>query len=158
MTISIIFLRFDQLSTTQLYDILELRQRVYIIEQHCFYQDSDGRDKDSLHALMMDEGKLAGYARILPPGLMYDTASIGRIVLEKEYRGRGFGKKLVAACIEKCFELHETGITITAQVVSIPFYEKLGFIAISDVFDEAGIDHRKMLLEPAFQAAKRLAN
>lgn len=140
------FFRFDELSTAQLYDILALRQRVFIVEQNCFYLDSDGRDQASLHALMMDGDRLAGYARILPPGVSYDTASIGRIVLDEHYRGRGLGEKLVRDCIKKCLALHPTDITITAQVVSLGFYEKLGFVTISEPFDEAGIEHRKMLL------------
>ncbi len=143
---NIIFLPFSRLTTTQLYDILALRQRVFIVEQNCFYLDADGRDQNSLHVLMQDGDRLAGYTRILPPGLSYDTASIGRIVLDAHYRGQGLGEKLVQASIEKCFALYPSDITITAQVASLGFYEKLGFVAISDVFDEAGIDHRKMRL------------
>jgi len=144
---SIRFFYFSELTTAQLYAILELRQRVFVVEQHCFYLDADGRDEDSLHALMMDGDTLAGYARILPPGLIYDTASIGRIVLDKNYRAQGLGEKLTLACIEKCRVLHGEDITITAQVVSQHFYEKLGFTAIGEIFDEAGIDHIKMVLK-----------
>jgi ElaA protein len=144
---AVLFFSFFELTTKQLYDILALRQRVFIVEQNCFYQDADGRDEGSLHALMMDGDTLAGYARILPPGLSYDTASIGRIVLDEKYRHRGWGEKLVRASIEKCFALHQSDITITAQIVSLGFYEKLGFVAFGDVFDEAGIDHRKMALK-----------
>jgi len=143
------FLPFSSLSTAQLYDILALRQRVFIVEQHCFYQDADGRDEASLHALLMDGDMLAGYARILPPGLSYETASIGRIVLEEKYRGQGLGEKLVRACIEKCLELHKSDITITAQMVSQKFYEKLGFLAYGEIFDEAGLDHQKMCIKAA---------
>jgi len=156
MILSINFLAFSKLTTAQLYAILELRQRVFVVEQHCFYLDADGKDEGSLHALMMDGDTLAGYARILPPGLIYKTVSIGRIVLDKNYRAQGLGEKLTLACIEKCRALHPGDITITAQVVSQEFYKKLGFVPIGDIFDEAGIDHRKMVL-PAAQAARQKA-
>ena len=76
---------FDSISKEQLYDVLSLRQRVFIIEQDCFYEDLDYSDQDANHLLLYQDNKLIGYSRVFPPGIKYDAASIGRIVTDLDY-------------------------------------------------------------------------
>ncbi len=85
---------FDSISKEELYDVLNLRQRVFIIEQDCFYEDLDYSDQDANHLLFYKDNKLIGYSRVFAPGIKYDAASIGRIVIDLDYRGRGYGKKI----------------------------------------------------------------
>ena len=83
---------FDSISKDELYDVLSLRQRVFIIEQDCLYEDLDYSDQDANHLLLYKDNKLIGYSRVFPPGIKYDAASIGRIVTDLDYRGKGYGK------------------------------------------------------------------
>ncbi len=83
-----IFKSFDELTNEELYAVLKLRFEVFVIEQNCLDIDPDGKDKVSMHLMLEDDGKIIGYARILPPNLSYDEPSIGRIVLDKTYRGK----------------------------------------------------------------------
>ena len=85
---------FDSISKEQLYDVLSLRQRVFIIEQDCFYEDLDYSDQEANHLLLYKDDKLIGYSRVFPPGIKYDAASIGRIVTDLGFRGKGYGKSI----------------------------------------------------------------
>ena len=85
---------FDTISKEELYDVLSLRQRVFIIEQDCFYEDLDYSDQDANHLLLYKDNKLIGYSRVFPPGIKYDAASIGRIVTDIDYRGKGYGRSI----------------------------------------------------------------
>ena len=78
---------FDSISKEELYDVLSLRQKVFIIEQDCFYEDLDYSDQDANHLLLYEDKKLIGYSRVFSPGVKYDAASIGRIVTDLDYRG-----------------------------------------------------------------------
>lgn len=95
-----IFKSFDELTNEELYAVLKLRFEVFVIEQNCLDIDPDGKDKVSMHLMLEDDGKIIGYARILPPNLSYDEPSIGRIVLDKTYRGKGLGREIVQKCID----------------------------------------------------------
>ena len=85
---------FGSISKEQLYDVLSLRQRVFIIEQKCFYEDLDYFDEVAYHLLLYKDKDLIGYSRVFPPGIKYDSASIGRIVTDIKSRGEGIGKSL----------------------------------------------------------------
>lgn len=138
--------RFQDLSLEQLYQILQLRNEVFIVEQRCAYQDLDHLDEQCHHLMMYDEGRLIAYARIIPPGISYKETSIGRIVTHANYRGKGVGAimmKLILSDIEDL--LGNRPIKIGAQLYAEKFYERFGFVRSSEVYDEDGIEHIQMI-------------
>src|ERR1700749_1189495 len=93
--------RFDDLSPSELYSIMQLRQLVFVVEQNCAYLDADGKDAGSYHLTGLNEaGKLVAYARILPAGLSYAESSIGRVVTHPDSRTKGYGKQLMLEAIK----------------------------------------------------------
>ena len=70
---------FNELSNSQIYEFMKLRQEVFVVEQDCAYLDADGYDQGSFHLLGYQNKELVAYARILPPGLYYKEPSVGRI-------------------------------------------------------------------------------
>ena len=145
--------RFDELSTEYLYRILQLRAEIFVVEQDCVYQDVDGFDQEALHVmgqLADDEGsQLVCYSRLFPPGIKYETASIGRVVTRESARGGGNGKALMVNSIRFC-QQHwpDKAITISAQQYLEKFYNSLGFVTESEPYAEDGIPHIRMQLRP----------
>ena len=139
---------FDSISKEELYDVLNLRQRVFIIEQDCFYEDLDYSDQDANHLLLYKDNRLIGYSRVFPPGIKYDGASIGRIVTDLDYRGKGYGKSITHESIQFLKNnFPESDITISAQYRLVDFYENLGFETEGNVYLEDDIEHIKMTLK-----------
>jgi len=140
-------LPFNALSLSDLYRILNLRAEVFVVEQDCPYQDLDGKDQASLHLWMEDEVGMTGYARLLPPGLAYPEAGIGRVVTAMRVRRSGQGKVLMHAAIAEC-QKHwpDHDIVIMAQSYLLAFYRDLGFVEERAEFLEDGIPHRWMRL------------
>ena len=135
---------FDELSSKQLEEVFRLRQRVFIIEQECFYEDIDGSDEQALHLMFYDAGKLAAYLRIFPQGIKYETeASLGRIVVEPAFRGTGLGPELIKKGIEIC---KDQPIRIEAQAALKEYYRDLGFKEEGKIYVVDGIDHLQMVL------------
>src|SRR5437868_7598997 len=93
--------KFHELSPDELYKILQLRIEVFSVEQNCIYQDCDDKDQDSFHFMGWDENKLVAYTRIIPAGVMYEDASIGRAVTSPSVRGTGAGRELMKRSISK---------------------------------------------------------
>ncbi|MGT2911225.1 GNAT family N-acetyltransferase [Streptococcus cameli] len=140
--------RFDELTKTELYDILALRLAVFVVEQNCPYQDLDGKDQDCLHVCFYEDGELAAYARLFSKGVMFEQASIGRVIVAEKHRGKDLGRRLMQTCISYILEeMGESQIQISAQKYLDAFYESLGFVAISEVYLEDGIPHQDMLLD-----------
>ncbi len=142
--------KFDELTTTELYEIGKVRQEVFVVEQNCPYLDFDEKDLKSLHIYLKDRDsdKIVCYARVLAPGLSYDTASIGRVMVLSDYRKHGYARKLVLECINSVKNiLKENEITIGAQFYLKDFYSSIGFKVISDVYDEDGIPHIDMYIK-----------
>ena len=139
---------FDSISKEELYDVLSLRQRVFIIEQDCFYEDLDYSDQDANHLLLYEDKKLIGYSRVFSPGVKYDAASIGRIVTDLDYRGMGYGKSITLESIQFLKNnFPESDISISAQYRLVDFYENLGFEREGSVYLEDDIEHIKMTLK-----------
>ncbi len=136
---------FADLTPLELYEILRLRSRVFVVEQNCIFLDMDNKDQECHHLLLYQNNHLAACARLLPAGLYYSEMSIGRIVTSPEVRGTGLGKELVASAIEACYQLFGNGpIKIGAQLYAKKFYEIFGFVQTGEVYDEDGIDHIHM--------------
>lgn len=138
--------RFEDLSPADIYNILKLRQDIFIIEQNCIYDDIDSLDPDCEHLLLYDENRLVAYSRIVPAGKKFKTPSIGRIAVAKAYRGDGLGRKLMEKSVDLLKMADQQEILIEAQLYLCKFYESIGFIKISDPYDVDGIDHIKMKL------------
>lgn len=138
---------FDALSARELYDVLSLRARVFVVEQSCVYLDCDGKDQAALHLLGRDEaGALVAYSRLVPPGKSFVEASIGRVVTDPSVRRRGLGEPLVREAIARTREAFGGPIRIGAQKYLERFYARLGFVAEGDTYDEDGIPHVEMCL------------
>lgn len=139
--------KFDELTTGELYAILSLRSRVFVLEQNCIYLDMDDKDQASCHLCGWSGNMLVAYARIIPPGHTYAESSIGRVVTDPKYRKYGFGKMLMKLAIDKTFsQFNVTEIKIGAQVYLLSFYTSLGFKPVSNEYLEDGIPHIEMLL------------
>lgn len=135
---------FNDLTAKELYEILRLRVDVFVVEQKCPYPEVDGKDLDAWHLWFEDEDGIAGYLRLLAPGVSFREASIGRVIAKK--RRCGIGSKLMQAGIEKMKEIYgDTDIRIEAQVYAREFYEKAGFVKVSEEFLDDGIPHIEML-------------
>ncbi|PLX34350.1 MAG: GNAT family N-acetyltransferase [Clostridiales bacterium] len=138
--------RFEEFSLRDFYEIIKIREEVFIVEQTCVYQECDGKDRKAFHLACMENGKVSAYLRILDKGVSYDEVSIGRVLVKKEYRGRGLGKKLLEKAIEFIEnELNENEIRISAQEYLTDFYGSFGFETVSDMYLEDGIPHVEML-------------
>jgi len=135
---------FAELNVYTLYDILCLRQRVFVVEQHSAYLDGDGLDPQALHLLAEDENVLVGYARIVPPAQADDAVRIGRLVIAPEQRGKGLGTRLMRQAMELACKHYGGVIAISAQTYLEPFYEALGFARAGEPQDEAGVSHVAM--------------
>lgn len=139
--------KFDELSTIELYDILQLREEVFVLEQNCLYKDIDNKDKESFHVMCYKQNRLIAYARLLPKGLSYNTyCSIGRVVSNKLYRNTGIGILLMKEVMKQMKNLFpDDTIKISAQYYLIKFYEKFGFKTIGESYLEDDIPHIAML-------------
>ncbi len=139
---------FSELKRDELYDILRFRQEIFVVEQKSWYLDADGLDQSSLHLLVLDKGILIGYLRLTPPGEKYPETSIGRVSIDKGYRGEKLGDHLLIMGIEKGKEAYGSGsYRISAQEYLISYYEKHGFKVQGNLYDEDGIPHIEMLLD-----------
>ena len=140
---------FDSLGAHELQAIYRARQQVFVIEQQCIYLDADGADAVSFHlAAWGGEPTMPlAYARIVPPGIKYAEASIGRVLTTDAARGTGLGRELVRRAIGHCREIFpDEGIRISAQSRLEHFYAGFGFVVQGERYLEDGIPHTEMLL------------
>jgi len=136
---------FAELTTAELYGVLQLRQEVFVVEQDSAYLDLDGLDQGAIHMLCKGDSGILAYQRCLAPGLKYPESSLGRILVCQAMRGRQLGRELVERGIEHNL-LHWPGhdICISAQAHLQDFYGSLGFVAEGEEYFEDRIAHRKM--------------
>jgi ElaA protein len=141
---------FDALTVRELYDILALRQEVFVVEQNCPYLDADGKDLKGWHLMLFNtEGVLAAYTRLLEKGISYDNyASIGRVVSASHARGTGAGKAVTQESINQMGRLFPNQpVKIGAQSYLLKFYESLGFESTGEEYLEDDIPHTSMILK-----------
>lgn len=136
---------FNQLSGSELYEILSLRCKVFILEQNAPYLDLDYKDQIALHLSGYVDNQLIAYSRLFKSGDYFDQASIGRVVVDNEYRRLGYGHALIEKAIQHQKDvLREKNITISAQLYLRGFYESHGFVKTSLQYLEDGIPHIQM--------------
>lgn len=138
--------KFEDLTPHELYRILRLRSAVFVVEQNCVFQDMDNKDQPAYHLMGWENDILIAYTRLIPANLSYTEPSIGRVVTSASARGGGIGRALMEKSIEEMIRLYgKTPIKLGAQLYLKKFYESLGFIQSSDIYDEDGIDHIEMI-------------
>jgi ElaA protein len=174
-TISWQWTRFEGLSLQALYEMLALRQKVFVLEQGP-YLDADGLDQHSWHLLgrvsgapgagpggappegiqaprsgppPLENGELLLYLRVVDPGLKYDEPSIGRVVIDKTLRGTGLGRVMMAEAMKRCGEAWPGRANrISAQAHLSKFYGEFGFVPVGEPYLEDNIPHLQMLRQP----------
>lgn len=138
--------RFDELTNSELYDILKLRVNTFVVEQNCPYPELDDKDQDALHVFLRDQEGIQAYLRIMGRGVSSEYVSIGRVVAVK--RRCGFGSRVLEEGIRLAKErFGAEKIYLEAQTYARTLYEKHGFRQISEEFLEDGIPHIKMIAE-----------
>ncbi len=138
---------FDELTTRELYALLQLRSEVFVVEQNCVFQDMDDKDQYSWHLMGWHNNLLAAYTRLVPAGISFQEVSIGRVVTSPKMRKSGAGRTLMNKSIETTHRIFgKQAIRIGAQLYLKKFYESFGFQQSSDIYLEDGIEHIEMLL------------
>ncbi len=136
----------------ELYAILALRQRVFVVEQDCPYLDCDGYDPEAIHLWSLtDRGAVSSYSRLFRPGVKYAECSIGRVITAPEHRRTGLGRELVSRSLASLDARHpevatgRAAVRIAAQSHLQRFYGDFGFVGVGEIYLEDGIEHRDML-------------
>ncbi len=136
---------FESLTVYELYDILKLRSEIFVVEQNCVFLDMDDKDSLSLHLLGKYNGKIIAYSRLFDAGVYYKNASIGRVVVDANYRDKNIGNDLMQEAIAGIAKhFGESQITIGAQLYLKKFYERHGFVQTSQMYLEDDIEHIEM--------------
>ena len=154
------FAPFAELTAREVHDLYRTRAAAFIVEQDCVFQDVDGVDPDCWHLLgylpSANAGReLVAYCRLLPAGVKFAEASIGRVVTAGSVRGTGMGRVLMREALRRADELWRgQAIRIGAQRHLERFYEEFGFAVSSAPYDEDGILHIEMLRPAAAVAGK----
>ena len=144
-SLDFIIKKFEEFDLKYFYEIIKIREEVFIVEQACVYQECDGKDEKAFHLVCRENGQVMAYLRILERGVSFNEISIGRVLVKKEYRGRGLAKKLIKKAIKFIEnELLENEIRISAQEYLTKFYESFGFKTVSDMYLEDEIPHVEM--------------
>jgi ElaA protein len=138
---------FDALSPLEIYRILELRQRVFVVEQACLFQDIDDHDQRAVHIFTeaRADAAMLGCVRVFPPGVTYAEASLGRVATAVPARREGLGRALVAAALRWLDANHPGPVHIGAQAYLERFYRSFGFVPFGEPYVEDGIPHLSMM-------------
>ncbi len=137
---------YRELTKEDLYDLLQLRSQVFVVEQDCVYQDIDGLDSKAVHILGTVNGKLCAYARIFKAGDYFEYPGIGRVAVLKNKRKHGYGKQIMLATILFIeTKWKEEKMALSAQVYLTKFYRELEFFEQGEEYLEDGIPHIKMI-------------
>jgi ElaA protein len=141
--------RFEDLTGRQLYELLRFRQGIFVVEQRSPYPDLDGLDQGAWHLSARTEGELCAYLRLIPKTAVAKAVRIGRLAVAAPRRRQGVGAMLMREARLFCRERHpRQPIALSAQLYLVPFYRRFGFAAVSDPYDDFGVAHIDMLLQP----------
>lgn len=140
--------KFDELTSRELYEILRLRNEVFIIEQDCPYLDCDRKDYGAYHLFMEDNNEVVAYLRVLDKGVTFDEVCLGRVIVRESQRGKGLAREMLKLGLEVAEEkFGETTVKISAQQRLVKLYESVGFKQVSDMYMEDNIPHVAMIRE-----------
>ena len=138
---------FDDLSNTEIYQILRLRSEVFVVEQECIYQDIDNKDKKAVHIFLKEKNEIIAYSRVFKEKEYFENPSIGRVVVANKRRMYGVGKKIMNISIDYIKKnIKAKSIEISAQKYLKKFYSNLGFIQQGEEYLEDNIPHLRMFL------------
>lgn len=122
-------------------ELIRLRSRVFVEEQKVPVSlEIDGRDTECQHVKALANNIFIGTGRLLPNGV------IGRMCVLGEYRNQGVGAMMLKNLVQQARDIGHQSVLLNSQSKAIPFYRKFGFVTDSDEFEEAGIPHRRMVL------------
>lgn len=142
----LIIKHFSELTTTELMEIYQLRNAVFVVEQNCVYQDVDGCDPVAYHLYLKDEDGIQAYLRVMPQNIKYPDATLGRVISIK--RRQGLATRLLQEGIALAREkFGAKRMIISSQAYACPVYEKVGFVQTDLKYLEDGIPHVQMVLE-----------
>lgn len=151
----ILIKHYSELSTSELYEVLALRIAVFVVEQNCPYHETDFNDQAAYHLMIYDNDKLVGVSRILPPGIVYNEAAIGRVASSQKMRGKSIGHEIMKASIKFINKnWGQSNIRISAQTYLVKFYQGHGFNLTGKSYLEDDIPHEEMLLDTQNQINK----
>ena len=137
---------FSELNTSELYQLLQLRSEIFVVEQDCVYLDLDGKDQKALHVIGSKNDKIVAYSRVFKAGEYLAQASIGRVAVKDGERKHGYGVDIMKASINAIEErFKETSIALSAQSYLIRFYNSLGFVEKGGEYLEDRIPHVMMV-------------
>jgi ElaA protein len=141
--------KFEELTVNELYEICKARFQVFACGQKIYEEnDFDDVDQKVYHLFLEEDHKVVAYARLIPRGITYEEAAIGRVLVLEQYRRRGIATELMKRSIEFLKkELKEDKIVLSAQVYAKGLYEAVGFRGASDIYNEVDIPHIKMKLD-----------
>ena len=138
--------KYQELSTEELYAILQLRSEVFVVEQNCVYQDIDGKDEKALHVIGVKNSEIVAYTRCFKPGDYFNIASIGRVVVRKDQRGKGLAHQIMKRSVEVIINKYNTKtMKVSAQTYLKDFYESHEFFQEGEAYLEDGIPHIAMI-------------
>ena len=139
---------FQELTLEELYDLLQLRSEIFVVEQDCVFLDPDDKDQKALHVLGWEGSELAAYARVFGPGDYFTEASIGRVAVRERFRGRGFGIEIMRESVRAAaYRFGPIDIALSAQKYLEQFYKDLGFLPEGKEYLEDDIPHLRMVLK-----------
>lgn len=136
---------FDDITTKELYNILKVRQEVFVVEQEAAYLDADDTDQKAIHIWAEKDDKVVAYCRIFDQGVKYKETSIGRVLTHPDYRKLKLGRTLVGYAVDTIENRYKTSaIRISAQNYLIKFYEDFEFISTDKKYLEDNLPHTEM--------------
>ncbi|HEX6441428.1 MAG TPA: GNAT family N-acetyltransferase [Stellaceae bacterium] len=140
------WLGFADFSAALLYELLQFRQAIFVVEQRCAYPDLDGLDQRAQHLMLWSGDALAGCLRLIPLPQEARVA-IGRVAVAEPLRGHGLARMLMAEALARCRrEYGNFAVTLSGQTYLVRFYESLGFAVTSAPYDDYGLSHVHMAL------------
>jgi len=135
--------RWADLTALLLYELLQFRQAIFVVEQASPYADLDGRDARAEHLLLRRAEALIGCLRLIEPDPL---VRIGRVAVAAGERGHGFARLMMEAALQRAAEIYlHRDVALSAQTYLEPFYQSLGFTAISAPYDDYGVPHIDMI-------------
>ncbi len=137
--IALLWQSWADFSAPALYELLQFRQAIFVVEQASPYPDLDGRDRDARHLTLRRDGTLIGCLRLIAPDPL---AHIGRVAVAAKARGGGYARVMMAEALRLAARLYtESDIAVGAQTYLENFYRGLGFVPASPTYDDFGVPY-----------------
>lgn len=131
----------SEITAADLYALLRLRVDVFVVEQECAYSELDGLDllAGTRHLWLTDTDAVLGCLRIIDDGS--GVSRVGRVCTSVAARGTGVGARLMTAALDVIGDVESV---LGAQTYATGFYERFGYRAEGEPYDEDGIPHVMM--------------